>query len=209
MGNIPNGAALATVINEINNGKRDRLLLENGTITYEANPTVDAIQLGEDGAGTLREQHLTTADQTGTGSGAPMTLNPGTAAGANQNGAPMRIADGISTGTGNGGTIVFMTSGPGAAGSGQNAQVARWAIWGGELEAALTPFADNVYDIGYDTLQVRRFKMGQYIEVAEMAAPAAPAANKARLFVRDNGLGKTQLCAIFPTGAIQVISTEP
>ena len=40
-------------------------------------------------------------------------------------------------------------------------------------------------------------------------APAAPAANKARLFCRDNGSGKTQLAAIFPTGAVQVIATEP
>jgi len=43
----------------------------------------------------------------------------------------------------------------------------------------------------------------------EIAAPASPAANKARLFVRDNGSGKTQLAAIFPTGAVVPIVTEP
>ena len=47
------------------------------------------------------------------------------------------------------------------------------------------------------------------IELPEQTDPAAPASNLARLFVRDNGSGKTQLCVRFPTGAIQVISTEP
>ncbi len=47
------------------------------------------------------------------------------------------------------------------------------------------------------------------IELAEIAAPSAPAANKGRLFLRDNGAGKTQLAIQFPTGAIQVIATEP
>lgn len=48
-----------------------------------------------------------------------------------------------------------------------------------------------------------------YMEYTEMVAPAAPAANKARLFSRDSGGGKTQLCVIFPTGAVQVVATEP
>lgn len=48
------------------------------------------------------------------------------------------------------------------------------------------------------------------IEMAEQAAdPAAPATGTARLFCRDNGSGKTQVCVRFPTGAIQVLSTEP
>lgn len=50
----------------------------------------------------------------------------------------------------------------------------------------------------------------RHIELGEVAAePGAPAANTARLFVRDNGAGKTQLCVRFATGAIQVIATEP
>jgi Pectate lyase superfamily protein len=39
--------------------------------------------------------------------------------------------------------------------------------------------------------------------------PAAPATSKARLFMRDNGAGKTQFCVRFPTGAVQVLATEP
>lgn len=46
------------------------------------------------------------------------------------------------------------------------------------------------------------------IEFAEMTAPAAGAVNTGRLFCRDNG-GKTQLCIIFNTGAVQVIATQP
>lgn len=46
-------------------------------------------------------------------------------------------------------------------------------------------------------------------EFPEIADPAAPAANKARLYTRDNGSGKTQLCVRFPTGAVQVLATEP
>lgn len=48
-----------------------------------------------------------------------------------------------------------------------------------------------------------------YIEGIEMADPAAPAANRGRLYFRDNGAGKTQLALRFPTGAVQVLATEP
>ena len=44
---------------------------------------------------------------------------------------------------------------------------------------------------------------------SEMTAPGAPSANNAYLFCQDNGAGKTQLCARFNTGAIQVLATEP
>lgn len=47
------------------------------------------------------------------------------------------------------------------------------------------------------------------MEFAEMTAPSGGVANTARLFARDNGSGKTQLCVIFATGAIQVLATEP
>jgi hypothetical protein len=50
--------------------------------------------------------------------------------------------------------------------------------------------------------------MSQFVEIGEMSTPAAPAGNRARLFVRDNGAGKTQLCVRFPTGAVKVLATE-
>lgn len=46
-------------------------------------------------------------------------------------------------------------------------------------------------------------------EFTEMTDPSAPAANTAVLYCRDNGSGKTQLCARFATGAVQVIATQP
>jgi hypothetical protein len=48
-----------------------------------------------------------------------------------------------------------------------------------------------------------------YLEGGEIADPSAPSSNYGRLYFRDNGAGKTQLVARFPTGAIQVIATEP
>ena len=53
------------------------------------------------------------------------------------------------------------------------------------------------------------FITGGSVELPEMTDPDAPAANKARLYVRDNGAGKSQLCVRFATGAVQVIATEP
>lgn len=57
---------------------------------------------------------------------------------------------------------------------------------------------------------VELLDLGNYgVQYFETTAPTNGPANTARLFVRDNGSGKTQLCVIFPTGAVQVISTEP
>jgi len=49
----------------------------------------------------------------------------------------------------------------------------------------------------------------KWYELAEIAVPAAASSNKARIFLRDNGSGKTQLCVIFHTGAIQILATQP
>jgi hypothetical protein len=48
-----------------------------------------------------------------------------------------------------------------------------------------------------------------YIEGVEIAEPSAPAANKGRLFFVDDGAGKTSFRVRFPTGATQVIASEP
>lgn len=45
-------------------------------------------------------------------------------------------------------------------------------------------------------------------DLLEQSAPAAPPVNAARLFARDNGSGKTELCVRFSTGAVQVIAAE-
>jgi hypothetical protein len=45
-------------------------------------------------------------------------------------------------------------------------------------------------------------------EMIEVTTPSAPGANRARLFVRDNGAGKTQLCVRFATGSVKLIAQE-
>jgi hypothetical protein len=51
---------------------------------------------------------------------------------------------------------------------------------------------------------------GGFFEMWEQSVdPAAGSANTGRLFLKDNGAGKTQLCVRFNTGAVQVIATQP
>jgi hypothetical protein len=68
----------------------------------------------------------------------------------------------------------------------------------------------NVMDVqlGSTTLNATHY-IGSFIEMDEMTAPAAGATNTARLYAEDNGSGKTRLVVRFPTGAAQVIATEP
>ncbi len=47
------------------------------------------------------------------------------------------------------------------------------------------------------------------IEMSEVSDPAAAATGTGYLYMKDNGEGKTQLVARFPTGVVQVIATEP
>lgn len=51
-------------------------------------------------------------------------------------------------------------------------------------------------------------KTTSYFDIGEIEIPSNPDVNTARLFVKDNGSGKTQLCVIFPTGNSIVIATE-
>jgi hypothetical protein len=48
-----------------------------------------------------------------------------------------------------------------------------------------------------------------FVEISEMSAPAAGAANTARLYVEDNGAGKTRLMVKFNTGAAVQIAIQP
>lgn len=61
---------------------------------------------------------------------------------------------------------------------------------------------------------VMRLRKGEarvegYIELLEVSTPAAPDDGKARLFIRDAGGGKSELCVRFASGAVQSIATEP
>jgi hypothetical protein len=69
---------------------------------------------------------------------------------------------------------------------------------------------DNSFDIGSSGAnRPRNLILGSYQEMSEMTAPAAPAANSVRIYAVDNGSGKTQLMALFATGAAQQIAIEP
>ena len=75
-----------------------------------------------------------------------------------------------------------------------------------------SPAGIGVYGIsttGYGGYFGGKVYTTQFYELSEIAAPAAPLANRARLFLKDNGAGKTQLCVRFNTGAVQVIATQP
>jgi len=50
---------------------------------------------------------------------------------------------------------------------------------------------------------------GGFIEMSEQTAPAAGAVNTGRLYLEDNGSGKTRLMIRFNTGAAQQIAIEP
>lgn len=56
-----------------------------------------------------------------------------------------------------------------------------------------------------------RVRMGTtYLEMTEQAAdPDAPGVNRGRVYMRDSGAGKTQMCVRFNTGVIQVVAAEP
>jgi hypothetical protein len=82
----------------------------------------------------------------------------------------------------------------------------KWRI---TTSAHFLPTADNSRDIGELSAKVRSIYMGNFIQMTEQTAPAAPAANSVRIYAEDDGAGKTRLMALFATGAAQQIAIEP
>jgi hypothetical protein len=62
---------------------------------------------------------------------------------------------------------------------------------------------------GYAGYFAGKVYTSKFHEMKEISTPTAPGVNKARLFIRDNGSGKTQLCVRFHTGAVKVLATQP
>jgi hypothetical protein len=60
---------------------------------------------------------------------------------------------------------------------------------------------------GRKRASIRRDGAVEFIEIDDPAAPASN--NRGLFFFRDDGAGKTQFCVRFPTGVIQILSTEP
>lgn len=76
--------------------------------------------------------------------------------------------------------------------------------------APLTISTGGASDITIEPGSDRLLLRSTYLELWELAAdPVAPAADRARFYTREGAPGKTQLVIRFPTGAIQVIATEP
>lgn len=50
---------------------------------------------------------------------------------------------------------------------------------------------------------------GGALEYIEQTAPSAPSADRVRVYAQDNGAGKTQLMALFSSGAAQQIAIQP
>lgn len=73
----------------------------------------------------------------------------------------------------------------------------------------VTPMSDNATDLGATATRWKQGFFSGYLEMSEIAAPTAPGADKGRLYLVDNGSGKTQLAIIFSSGAAQVIATQP
>jgi hypothetical protein len=97
------------------------------------------------------------------------------------------------------------------------------AIYGfsGTGAIPLPPFDTGVYgrcnaghgvhgrsDTGYGGYFEGPVHTTRWYELAEIATPANPLANRARVFVRDNGSSKTQLCVKFPNGTVRILATE-
>lgn len=69
----------------------------------------------------------------------------------------------------------------------------------------------DFYSSGGRYVKFLDLNSGPVIELSAecSAAPSAPAANRARLYLVDNGAGKTVLQCIFSSGAAQTIATQP
>lgn len=113
----------------------------------------------------------------------------------------------LSTGTGANGLLSLSSGGIVGFTSGTNAGVAPDAAIG-RHESGVVEF-NNGYVGNLRDWKARRGALTEYLDVVEMTAPSAPAANTCRLYVEDNGAGKTRLMALFPTGVAQQIAIEP
>jgi hypothetical protein len=74
-----------------------------------------------------------------------------------------------------------------------------------------SPAGIGVYGIsssGYGGYFAGKVYTTQWYELTEISTPPSPIANRARLFIKDNGLGKTQLCVKFANGTVKILATR-
>lgn len=138
----------------------DVITFANVQLTSEANPIVNALQLGVDGPGPHKGQHISTADNDTDGLGAELTINPGAAKGSNKAGQPLRLASGLSTGNTGDGAVVILTASAVGSGAAEAPQTDCVYFWGANLEKAVTPGTNDLQDLGYPSLRFRRLYLG-------------------------------------------------
>lgn len=68
---------------------------------------------------------------------------------------------------------------------------------------------DNTDSVSWAWSDFALYGGGRAVMLDERTDPTAPAVNQGKLYLRDNGSGKTQFCVRFNTGAVQVIATQP
>ena len=84
-------------------------------------------------------------------------------------------------------------------------------VYGGTTTAAISvPITSGQVTFGGGLVAGGTITSGaNFHEHTEMTAPAAGAADTVRIFAQDNGAGKTQLMAIFSSGAAQQLAIQP
>ena len=124
----------------------------------------------------------------------------GTTRSINVNGAGINLRTGGTTRLSIDGTGLATFSGNITGGGGLTIAAAGYITW--PSRASLDATATNI-------LRVAGNGTGGALQLGEMTAPAAPAADSVRIYAEDNGSGKTRLMALFATGAAQQIAIEP
>lgn len=117
------------------------------------------------------------------------------------------------TGTSSAATAVGRSATAGNAGTALGKGATASAVASTALGYGATATHTYATAIGFNVATTANYQIAggaKHVELTEVASePGAGAANSARLYVRDNGSGKTQLVVIFPTGAVQVLAAEP
>src|ERR1044072_745919 len=112
--------------------------------------------------------------------------------GSDKTGGNLTLASGKGTGAGAVSSLIFQT--PTVLASGTTAQSLATRLTVDSAAAAFTvPVTHGA----------------QYSQFTEMTAPAAGAADTVRIYAVDNGSGKTQLMALFSSGAAQQLAVQP
>ena len=119
-------------------------------------------------------------------------------------GNPFAAINGAASGTSGGASLVVQNAGNPIVGIGNKS-----ALLGGAYDATPMLYGNAPIEVNQALNVTGSISATSYVEGAEQAAPAAPAANGYRIFAQDNGAGKTQLMVIFASGAAQQIAIEP